>query len=485
MKRIILGLVLLFNYTFAATWVLPTRLDLNIMEPRHSLPFSAYTNASNWYAEKLYSTTNVVGFDVSHTDADMVDSNCVLTDGIGDKLVSTSFTGQTITSFVGTAVPTVGVGEITFTAGTVIEMILSNGSRYTFAGGLGMGADEPDVSGNGNHGTWSTGAGGTTTLRSGKQDVVHSNQDFGHSKQLYFNGVNAYAHESEIIAESLDSLSFTSYFDTEITATSPLDIRLTLDSSITTIISFGTGFGTTSDETITFGSGDRISYSKDTIPIGWHTVNFVWDTDRYEISMDGTPLTTYRYGTPTQYSSRQIHVGRRGATGSFSEFVWQGIVINGVSYETENAYDNGTNIIIPDSIGTNNVIGYNTAEKYTPADRSNPGYDTDGNELTNPSCVTGRIIHNNSETSFVFNSTTNSYADLITHTNFVDDMVVFSDTNSFITEIIVNDTWFTNDYEAFLPRMTNTSQNAAQEPLKDVGDDYILDVNDGIIFVHP
>lgn len=57
-------------------------------------------------------------------------------------------------------------------------------THIPMAGGLGMGTDEPDTSGNGNDGTWTTGAGGVTTLRSGTQDVVHRNLIEGHSKTL-------------------------------------------------------------------------------------------------------------------------------------------------------------------------------------------------------------------------------------------------------------------------------------------------------------
>jgi len=55
-----------------------------------------------------------------------------------------------------------------------------HGLHYTFSGGLGMGTTEPDVSGNGNHGTWTTS--NVTALRAGKQDVIAHNLERGCSK---------------------------------------------------------------------------------------------------------------------------------------------------------------------------------------------------------------------------------------------------------------------------------------------------------------
>ena len=51
------------------------------------------------------------------------------------------------------------------------------------------------------------------------------------------------------------------------------------------------------------------------------------------------------------------------------------------------------------------------SNKYIPADQSNPTKDTDGNLLTNPS----GLAHNNSESSIVIGSTTNSFENLLTN----------------------------------------------------------------------
>lgn len=56
---------------------------------------------------------------------------------------------ETVTSYGGTAVPTIAAGKVTFTAGNLWDLVLSDGSRYPFAERAGIKIH--DVSGNGNH----------------------------------------------------------------------------------------------------------------------------------------------------------------------------------------------------------------------------------------------------------------------------------------------------------------------------------------------
>ena len=57
---------------------------------------------------------------------------------------------ETVTSYFGTATPTVAAGKITFKAGNIWDLTLSDGSRFPFSERAGIKAH--DVSGSGNHG---------------------------------------------------------------------------------------------------------------------------------------------------------------------------------------------------------------------------------------------------------------------------------------------------------------------------------------------
>jgi len=56
---------------------------------------------------------------------------------------------ETVTSYQGSAVPTIAAGKITFTAGDLWDLVLSDGTRYPFCERAGIKIH--DVSGNGNH----------------------------------------------------------------------------------------------------------------------------------------------------------------------------------------------------------------------------------------------------------------------------------------------------------------------------------------------
>jgi len=73
-------------------------------------------------------------------------------DGVDDKLSFSNLSGVTIVSSEGTSTPTINGNDIEFTAGTIWTLELSNGSFYSF--NEGSGNTVYDISGNGNHGTW-------------------------------------------------------------------------------------------------------------------------------------------------------------------------------------------------------------------------------------------------------------------------------------------------------------------------------------------
>ena len=123
------------------------------------------------YLANFLSPSSVLDISDNATNANVVDSPCVVVD-TDSELVVASLTGsETVTSSGGTATPTVVAGKVTFTAGTCWELKLSNGSIYPM--GMYSGSFEGDISSNDAHGSWSTGAGGTDALRAGLTDAYH------------------------------------------------------------------------------------------------------------------------------------------------------------------------------------------------------------------------------------------------------------------------------------------------------------------------
>lgn len=77
---------------------------------------------------------------------------CYLADGVDDFIAVASLTGsETVTSKQGTSTVTIAAGRINLTAGTVWEIVLSNGSTYYC--NEESGSTAYDSSGNGRHGT--------------------------------------------------------------------------------------------------------------------------------------------------------------------------------------------------------------------------------------------------------------------------------------------------------------------------------------------
>ena len=99
--------------------------------------------------------------------ARFVGSSCSEWDGVKYLTVSGLVGTETVVSSGGTTTPSISAGRIDFTAGTCWNLLLSDGTRLTFAEEAGSTAY--DVSGNGNHGIWS----GTPAYT--RQDEFHWN----------------------------------------------------------------------------------------------------------------------------------------------------------------------------------------------------------------------------------------------------------------------------------------------------------------------
>ena len=370
--------------------------------------------AEQWNTGMMTTNGMLVDFSPAQSDVAITNNYCAAFDGTA-KLTVPHLTGsETNVTFLGTATPTIAAGEITFAVGLAYELLLSDGTHYLFSGGPGAWPLVRDVSGQGGDATYVSATRDTTIVLAGP---ISHNAQGGCGKYLAFDG-SGYIAENTLEADNLDALSFRVYFSADVTSASPNSIKGTLTDSIIYYLSFGMTSGAATNETFVIGEGGNASYIRDTIPAGWRTITAEYGTDRYEVSIDGIPQITYKHGAPPRLSSHQIHLGRRGATGAFSEFGLQFLEINGTRYDAKNAYDNGTNVILPDLLGTNLVVGY------TPADLSNPGYDLTGDLLTNPA----GLVHNGHEGT-VGGMT---YGDFLTTTNPLDHVTV--NTNGFVTE---------------------------------------------------
>lgn len=82
MKRLLTVLPVVAVLGLADTYVLPTRLDLGVLDPTYSLQQDTYTNSTTWLTGHLNGNA-MTDFSPERTDA-VIESPCVVFDGVGD-----------------------------------------------------------------------------------------------------------------------------------------------------------------------------------------------------------------------------------------------------------------------------------------------------------------------------------------------------------------------------------------------------------------
>lgn len=107
--------------------------------------------------------------------AKLVESNCLSFDGVDDIISFTDLTGVSIVSYGGTSTLSINGNNIEGTAGTVYNLLLSDGTHLPCAEGEGN--TVYDASGNNNHGTFINGVSWT------KQNIYHYNFENIHYRQ--------------------------------------------------------------------------------------------------------------------------------------------------------------------------------------------------------------------------------------------------------------------------------------------------------------
>ena len=177
--------------------VIASRSDPNIVEWGHTLPYAMWTNATSWSIGNCVSN-RLLDFSPARMDVQLVDFPAITFDGTLDTLVFSSIPSDVrINSYSGTAVLTLNAGtnEITATAGTCWDLILTNisGTWAHLPLQEGSGVIGYDISNNTNNTTLVANGSSITTMRSGSQSESHVFAENGGNKVLEFDGVGAYA----------------------------------------------------------------------------------------------------------------------------------------------------------------------------------------------------------------------------------------------------------------------------------------------------
>ncbi len=301
--------------------------------------------------------------------------------------ITCTLTGtETVISSIGTSVATISANRIDFTAGTMSNLLLSNGDLFRFSTGYGLTAYEVV---NLNHGVLNGIDQDTFWKKDDTGIVPPNNMKYGFSQGLYLNGVDAYIRESALVLEDLESFEIGMYFDKEVSPTSSGIVFGSLNND-GSLIAFGSVTGSYVGESVTIwntSSGlDRL-FLTDTIPVGYHTLRVEWNASDsiYDVYIDNIKKITYGNNL-SKLNSHLLSLGRRGETTGFG--------VGSILYSKVNDtyLQNGFDVYGSE---------VNTHKLYIPA--FNSTHDVLGNLLTNPQLSTKEnILHiNNSENTFL------------------------------------------------------------------------------------
>jgi len=383
-----------------------------------TLAHDTFTGTTSWAVGNIVSN-KLVDFSPERDDLTLI-SPAVVLDGAGDKFTFDDIpVGAGISSHGGTATLTLNTGtdEITSTAGTCWDLVITNASGTWADLPLqeSSGADGYDVSGNTNNATLVAAGSSIETMRGGTQSASHYNPEEGCSKVLSFNGVDAY-----------DDLGFIPLDTTEI----EIKFRLTDLAANSTFGCYGNGvtqsprfyvyYSATSD-TLSFycgGATSVIALPAGSVDAEYHTFRMSYADGLYiDDDFIGKNTATLA-GLSPNYS-----IGRRNLNDASYSYAKMDVVFvkrkeSGVLVKTwSSASAYGT-----DMSGATLV---NTEFLYLPT-LSDGSDDVAGLGITNP----GGLAHNNGPQSLVIGATTNTYANLLTNS-----VNIMTNSAGLITEI--------------------------------------------------
>ena len=341
---------------------------------------------------------------------------------------------ETVVSNVGTSTPSISAGRVDFTAGTCSALVLSDGTIYNFAEGVG--ATAHDISGNGNDGTITNastateGAGFWAGRIDGEANAHNINNGF--SRRMLFDGVN----DAVTLNVSPDEILQTGVFD--------LSIDVIWDSS--SIASVGrliwfsesTGFFRIQKDAATSNfqlwarkSSGLDIIAKTAIVISAdikHTLRVVGDGVNCLVYLDGGLLNTIAMTTANFYAPTwsEVYLGYPASSGVKGVLYNWSLATASITQQLDGT--GNTNADWLDTVGSNNgTVAGSPQLLRVPADSAAPTLDVYGSTLTNPAVANS---HNDAETTWDFENigTGDTIAPETSHlSNF--DAVTFSDTN--------------------------------------------------------
>ncbi len=172
-----------------------------------------------------------------------------------------------------------------------------------------------DASGNSNHGTLYNGALYVVDNTIPIEFDKHNNDGFGLGTIIYQNTGRTRWNIGTLDSFNISRIKLSWYQPVEIVAGSTGTNLLVLKGGSEHSIRLGETTGLAADETICFnGAGSARTWIKDTITVGFHTVEVVSVTaSTWEIYLDGVLVTNYRYTSTTNRLCEEVWVGPSSA----------------------------------------------------------------------------------------------------------------------------------------------------------------------------
>ena len=400
-------------------YVLPTRTDLGIMIPTHSLPYATYTNTTTWLTGQG-TETNLYDFSPEHDDPVYVDNPCLTFDGT-DYISTPGLSEYAPVVNSGTAtleVPRVA-NELHFTAGTCWDIRVSTDVDWPCQERFGLTLYGVDS-------FYPSATLVTTDLEAIRTDNTQDDSSYfaehGGSKVLSFNGSTAFVEGTYPITGDIYPFAVSG--------------RMKGSGGYRTV--FSVAKTTTQNEYIAlWGLGGKLvvnrrsgaqnltTLSNASMFDGeWHAfrVDFLAD-DLVKVYIDDLDnadiVITENYNTPS-LSSYAIGRNNDSTPSQYYFGVIQDISLSSpflsFTFESKNAY--GTTL--PDSTGTNDATLVNTEFVYIPA-LLDGADDAEGLGITNP----GGVVHNEG-----FYSISNSVMGAVTYADLITNAVYNATTNA-------------------------------------------------------
>ena len=115
---------------------------------------------------------------------------------------------------------------------------------------------------------------------------------------------------------TINTLIFKVFLNSEVTGASSFNVMGSFESTDSSFMGFGNVSGGLTNETFTIWDtlASSVTFIKDTLTAGWHTIGLVWNGTSYNFYVDGVAKTTYSGTTHCdQITSGRLQFGKRAA----------------------------------------------------------------------------------------------------------------------------------------------------------------------------